>query len=525
MEVTELIRACSDPAAYPYPVGEVEVHQTHISVVFLAAACAYKFKKPLRLDFLDYSTLDKRRHFCGEEVRLNRRLAPEVYLGVVPLARTRDGLRLEGQGEAVEWAVKMRRLPECARLDEQLRCGGADAAWVERVACRIAAFHRQAEAAPAVSACGRFAVVAQNARENLTQVGAALSRRVWERLRTRTEEGLASLRPLMEDRAARGVPRDTHGDLRLDHVYLFPGRPPPHDLAVVDCIEFSERFRFADPVADVAFLAMDLVFHGRRALAGSFADAYFHASGDRDGRALLPFYTAYRAAVRGKVEGIEAAEKEVPPAEREAALARARAHWLLALGELEAPAHRPCLVLVGGLPGAGKSTLAEGLARHADCDVVRSDAVRKELAGPSAQDGAHSPFGEGIYTPEWNERTYAACLRRVGELLFEGKRVLVDASFREERCRRAFLEAATGWGVPGVFLLCRAEPDVVKGRLDARRGGVSDADWAVYREAARRWEEVGRPVQPFLREVPSGGSRGQTLRLALAVLRELRLAD
>src|SRR5262249_39475543 len=155
----------------------------------------------------------------------------------------------------------------------------------------------------------------------------------------------------------------------------------PADLVVIDCIEFNERFRFADPVADMAFLAMDLAFHGRRDLARAFADAYFEAAGDAEGRALLPFYTAYRAAVRGKVEGFKLGEAEVPGAERAAARARARAHWLLALGDLEEPGRWPCLVLVGGLPGTGKSTLARGLAERAGFTVIRSDVVRKELAG------------------------------------------------------------------------------------------------------------------------------------------------
>src|SRR5262249_55918449 len=192
-----------------------------------------------------------------------------------------------------------------------------------------------------------FAVVARNARENFeqaaAQVGATISRAVFDRLRALTEDALARLRPVIEARAARGVPCDTHGDLHLDHVYLFPDRPPPGDLVVIDCIEFNERFRFADPVADMAFLVMDLAFRGRRDLARAFAAEYFRAAGGAEGRALLPFYTAYRAAVRGKVEGFELTEKEVPQAERAGALARARAHWLLALTELEEPNRRPCL--------------------------------------------------------------------------------------------------------------------------------------------------------------------------------------
>src|SRR5438034_1293400 len=184
------------------------------------------------------------------------------------------------------------------------------------------------------------------------------------------------------------MPRDTHGDLHLDHVYLFPEKKPPADLVIIDGIEFNERFRYSDPVADMAFLVMDLRFHGYHDLAQAFADAYFQAAGDEQGRTLLPFYTAYRAAVRGKVEGFELLEKEIPAAERAAALERARAHWLLALGELEQPAQKPCLVLVGGLPGTGKSTLAQGLAQRAGFQVIRSDVVRKQLAGLAPTDPA-----------------------------------------------------------------------------------------------------------------------------------------
>src|SRR5205823_5555327 len=178
-----------------------------------------------------------------------------------------------------------------------------------------------------VAAFGRFEVVAGNARENFQQarpqVGQTLSEAVWQRSQAYTERELDRLRPLIDGRAERLVPRDTHGDLHLDHVYLFPERAPPRDLAVIDCIEFNERFRYADPVADMAFLAMDLLFHGRRDLARAFTEAYFRAGNDEEGRALVPFYTAYRAAVRGKVEGFKLAEQEIPEPERAAARERA----------------------------------------------------------------------------------------------------------------------------------------------------------------------------------------------------------
>jgi aminoglycoside phosphotransferase family enzyme/predicted kinase len=527
MDLDTLLGALSVPSAYPHPVAGVEVHHTHISVVFLAGPFAYKIKKAVDLGFLDFSTLEKRRHFCTMEVRLNRRLAPTVYLGVVPVTRTPPGITLEGSGEVVEWAVKMERLPEEATLLQRLRSGQVDHPLLAALADRIARFHADAEAGEHIASFGRFNVVARNARENFAQaapqVGVTLSAAVFQRLRTLTEASLTHHGPLFEARAQRGVPRDTHGDLHLDHVYLFPDRQPPADLVVIDCIEFNERFRFADPVADMAFLVMDLAFHGRRDLAEAFAERYFQTTGDHEGRVLLPFYTAYRAAVRAKVEGFELSEKEIPQTEQGAALTRARGHWLLALGELEEPDRRPCLLLVGGLPGTGKSTLARLLAERANFCLIRSDLVRKELAGLGGAEPAGASFGEGIYTAAWTDRTYAECLHRAEALLFEGQRVLIDATFSAEAKRRVVLDAAARLAVPALFLHCQADPEVVQLRLGNRRGDISDADWSTYLKTARRWEEIGPLTRPFLREISTNGPPEQTLAHVLELLRAASL--
>jgi aminoglycoside phosphotransferase family enzyme/predicted kinase len=523
MQLLHLIEALSDPAAYPGPVGEVEVRQTHISAVFLVGPHVYKVKKPVELGFLDFGTLAQRRHYCEAEVRLNRRLAPEVYLGVVPVTRDGEGLRMEGDGAVVEWAVKMQRLPDEATLQSRLQRGEVGIELMEALAHKIASFHAIAESGPHIAAFGRFAVVASNARENFEQsadhVGTTVSKAVFARAKALTEDALARHRPLIEGRAERGVPRDTHGDLRLGHVYYFPDRKPPDDLVIIDCIEFNERFRFADPIADMAFLVMGLKLQGHRDLAQAFLEAYFEASADGEGRTLVPFYTAYRAAVRGKVEGMKLARPEIAESDRIVALAKARGSWLLTLGELEVPNRKPCLVVVGGLPGTGKSTLAQALAERAGLCVIRSDVVRKELAGVTEKEQGPSAFGEGIYAAEWNERTYAECLHRAERLLFEGKRVLVDANFRKEAWRRAFLEAATRWGVPGILLLCHAEPEVVQDRLTSRRHDASDADWSVYRKAAETWEEPDPRTRSALQTVATGGSVEHVLSQVVEVLR------
>jgi aminoglycoside phosphotransferase family enzyme len=359
MDLPKLIESLSHPSAYRHSVETVEVRQTHISAVFLAGPYVYKIKKPVNLAFLDFSTLQKRHHCCEQEVRLNRRLAPQVYLGVVPVVRAGQALRVEGDGEVVEWAVKMQRLPDEATIEERLGRGEVTVELVNSLARRIASFHRSAETNERIAAFGRFEAVCATVLDVFAQagpqVGNTVSEAIFGRVKALMEEALAQLRSLIEVRAARGMPRDCHGDLHLDHVYYFPEKGPPDDLVIIDCIEFNERFRLIDPVADMAFAAMDLAFHGRKDLSRTFADSYFRATGDEEGRALLPLYTAYRAMVRGMVEGLELTEKEVPQAERTAALGRARAHWLLALDELEEAVQNHCQALAMDRQGTGLS--------------------------------------------------------------------------------------------------------------------------------------------------------------------------
>jgi aminoglycoside phosphotransferase family enzyme/predicted kinase len=430
------------------------------------------------------------------------------------------GLQFEAAGPVVEWAVKMVRLAPAFDLEHRLERDEVDASLLTTLAKRIAKFHRQAPTNDAIARQARWKVVADNALANIDaakkHVGQTLSEAVWQRLAQRTQQTLDDVRPLIERRAASGVPRDTHGDLRLDHVYWLPNRRPPYDWCILDGIEFNERFRFADPVADMAFLVMDLAYHGRWDLARAFGDAYFEAAADPAGRDLLPHYASYRAAVRGKVEGILREEVEVPDAERAAAAPRAKAHWLAALAWLEPAATRPQIVMIGGLPGSGKSTLARALAARTGGHVLRSDVVRKKLAGVSetATNGDH--FGRGIYTDEWHEKTYRELERRAEAVLWIGGQVIVDASFREEKRRQSFLNLARRWGVPATFLQCTVPPDVAKSRLRQRRGDASDADDQVYDVAAKLWEPLSPGVARVACVVATDRAVDEAAKIALS---------
>ena len=423
----------------------------------------------------------------------------------------------------------MRRLPDDHTLEAWLERGGISREQMGSLAARLAGFHAKAARRREIARYGRFEVVAHNCRENFEQlhsfVGRTISAPVYERLRARTEAELQRHRVTIEARSEEGIPCETHGDLRVDHVYLFPDRDPPEDLTIIDCIEFNERFRHADPVADLAFLVMDLHARGAWNLASTLVDTYFEVAADAPGRGLLPLYTAYRATVRSKVESMKLDEPEISEQARRSSRDVARARALLALGELSSPAERPCVVMVGGLPGTGKSTVARMLAETGDFAWVRSDVVRKELAGVPPSEHAHDELAQDLYSSEWTERTYQACLERAAEHLFEGRRVLLDATYKDRKRRRQVWDVARAWGVPCLLILCEVEADVVRGRLQDRSSDdPSDADWSVYEQVRNAWEPITDDEAPRVRRLSTAGGRDETLARAGSLLRQAGLA-
>jgi hypothetical protein len=483
----EIIEHLLRPQAYPHAVDRVELIRTHISLVFLAGERVYKVKKPVNLGFVDYSTPAQRLRFCREEVRLNRRLAPHIYLGVVPITRSPDGwLQIGGDGPAIEFAVEMVRLPAERMMDRLLERGEVDNEQMNGVAGLLADFHARAATGPGVDEYGSLNCVRFNVEENFEQtrpfVDSLLSPKLHEGLAASAERFLDQHAELFDSRVQAGRIRDGHGDLHSGNICF-----TPEGIVVYDCIEFTPRFRCGDVAADLAFLAMDLDRRGFRGFASYLAHRYAQHAGDPDLALLLPFYKGYRAMVRAKVAALRSSSQDLGEEERNEARTEAMRYFHLA-ASYELP---PTLLLMCGLPGTGKSWIARRLARALDAVVLRSDAVRKLLAGLSPLERAGAGFQQGIYSAEHSARTYARLLEEARSHLSEGRRVIVDASFSKRAQREPFLDAAQRLALPWAVLEVTCPESIVQARMDRRAAEpaeASDADFEVYLRARDSFE-------------------------------------
>lgn len=475
----------SRPEFYPERPTKVELIQTHISCVFLAGEFVYKIRKPVRFAFLDYSTIERRYHFSQEEVRLNGRLAPGIYLAVLPILRKGGGLVLgeevssiDASAEVAEYAVKMRRLSDDRMLERLVLENRAGKDDMTRIAVRLAEFHAAA-ADDRANTYGQPDAIAQAVLGNIAEcepcVGETLSRQEYDRIQNFQRSFLETRKGLLGERLAQGRVREGHGDLRCEHICLTDG------IIVFDCLEFSERLRYGDVASDLAFLAMDLDRLEASELADVLVNAYSAKSQDRGLFELMRFYKCHRAAVRGKVSTLKSHEGEITGDERarakEVALTCFRLAYRYASGTM------PALVIVCGLSGTGKSTVAKALAGRTGFEIFNSDVIRKRLSGLDATERASATYRAGIYDEHSTEITYAALLTEAEKSLRAKNGVIVDATFKNPAHRQPFVELGARLRVPIMFVECRVDENEVRRRLlerEQRPDAASDANWEVY---------------------------------------------
>ena len=487
-----LIQALRRPEAYTHPVGPVGLCETHISWVLLTGDFAYKIKKPVDFGFLDFSTLDKRRFCCQEEVRLNRRFAEQLYLGVVPITGSAAQPRMGGSGTAIEYAVKMRQFDNDQLLDRIATRGGLDAALVDEMAEVIGGFHeRTARAAPA-SAWGDPDDIHRWFQENIDHIRPLLdaggSARQLQRLEAWGKDEWRRRADSMRRRRQRGFVRECHGDLHLGNLVRIEGR-----VTLFDCIEFNPYLRWIDVISEVAFLYMDLLHRGLGQLAHRFLNRYLQHTGDYQGLAVLRYYLVYRALVRAKVAILRLAQ-ETDVDERRRTLADYQAYADLA-GRCIAQG-RPALLITHGFSGCGKSTLAAQLAERLGAVQIRSDIERKRLFGYRAVERTGSGVGEGIYTRDAGRLTYERLLELAAAVVEAGLTVIVDATFLKRAQRRPFRDLAARSGIPLRILDVRASPAELRHRIDTRRRLSRDPSEATMRVL----EKQMRDADPLLAE-------------------------
>jgi len=465
----QLVSSLQRSEAFPHPVQEIRVLETHISWVILTGLYAYKIKKPVDLGFLDFSTVELRKHFCEEELRLNRRFTPDLYIDVVPIGGTLPQAHV-GEEPALDWAVRMHQFPPEACLDAELAQGRAGSADLRQLAEVVARAHGDAPVISdqysdaldniRVSALENFASLQANCDEPLLQAQLA-SLRAW------TELACQRLAPVFAERARDSFMRECHGDLHTGNIVrLEPGLVP------FDCIEFSTTLRCIDVISDAAFLYMDLVYRRHPHLAAVFLNRYLECNGDYAGLAVLPFYLIYRATVRAKVAAVRYQQHGAP-----ADLASVTEHLALA-ARIAEPHDQPLLLICHGLSGSGKTWLSEQLIPAIPAIRLRSDIVRKQMAGLDESSRSESAIGEGLYTTAKTAGTYAQLAEFASPALSAGLNVIIDATCLRRADRDAFLTAARGAKAGAVILNCQAPPAELELRIRHRHQEGKDASEA-----------------------------------------------
>ena len=471
-----LLAALMHPGLYDHPVEELQLIETHISWVILTGPYVYKIKKPVNLGFLDFSTLEKRRFYCEEELRLNQRLAPEIYLAVLPITGSAEQPQIAGRGEAIEYAVKMVQFPQQAQLDRVLASGQLHSEQLDALARLVADFHQRVEVAGADSEYGDPEHVYQPVAGNFAQIRERISKEKYRKLVDDIERwstsAFGSLRSVLQQRKSAGFVRECHGDMHLRNIAWVNDKP-----VVFDCIEFNPNLRWIDVISEVAFLVMDLQDRQQLPLAQRFLNSYLGYSGDYAGVGVLRFYLVYRAMVRAVVEAIRSQQKGI--SQKEQAEAETGFFTYLELAQHYTRIDAPRLLITHGLSASGKSTLTRPLLEHLPAIRIRSDVERKRLFGIKAGKSRWADSKEGIYTSEATQATYEKLLKLAAGVIDAGYSVIVDATFLKQDQRQPFRQLAEAKQIPFIILDFTASADTLRRRITEREKEVSDADLSV----------------------------------------------
>lgn len=476
-----LIESLKNPEFYPHPVGDIQVIETHISWLILTGEYAYKIKKPVDFGFLDFTSLSKRQHFCEEELRLNQRLAPDIYESVISIGGSEDTPTYNAEDEIIEYAVKMQQFNPEQRLDLLLACKRFEAGWIDTLAEQVAEFHSKIPIVAQDSPWGESETLWEVVSDNFRHITEAISELDdWHKvqhLSQFTAQQFRKLLPLIRSRKLNGHIRECHGDLHLANITLF------HDeLRLFDCIEFNLQFRWIDTMSDLAFLLMDLEANGEFRWANRCLNRYLEISGDYEAAPLLNFYKAYRSMVRAKV-AVLGDMHDLDTLRR-----------YLKLTDYYARKRVPVLYLMHGISGSGKSHLSQQLVDQTDTIRIRSDVERKRLFRELSLKGEKLD----LYGPQMNTHTFHRLHDLTSDLLRNGYSVVVDATFIRQRTRSSYIELAKQLKIPIRIVACDCEQKLIEARLKKREQegqDISDADIAVMQDQLKHIQPLTEAEQ------------------------------
>jgi len=481
--MNKLINALLNPLLYDHDVDKIELVETHISWVLLTGDFAYKIKKPVNFGFLDFSTLEKRKFYCEEELRLNRRFAPQLYLDLITITGTENLPSLYGTGEVLEYAVKMKQFPSESLLSKLLDNGDLREPHMDWLAKSIADFHLHTDVAKNESSFGTIEAVAQPVSENFQQIRHQIQDpdilHQLDGIEKWCTDVFERLDPELRKRKQEGYIRECHGDLHLGNIILLHEKVIPFD-----CLEFNENLRWIDILSEIAFLIMDLDDHQRSDLSRRLLNKYLEYTGDYSHLAVLQYYMVYRAMVRAKVNALQLNQDGLDQQEISSALRECKNY--IALGNLYITEHKPLLIITHGFSGSGKTTISQFILEALPVIRIRSDVERKRMfkgqsPGNSEDEKYHqtqSKINEGIYSKELSSKTYDHLRSLAEDIILAGLSVIVDASFLQANQRKRFSQLATVLNVPFRIINCHAEHSILKQRISERQAYGSDASEA-----------------------------------------------
>ncbi len=505
MEESEFIENLKKPSVYGSNVESVKLLQTHISYVVLTGRYAYKIKKPVNFGFLDFSNLERRKFFCEEELRLNRRLCPEIYIGVVPITESNGDLKINGDGKIIDYAVKMIEFPqEKIMRNILLKHDDVDVEIFDKISSILVDFYKKNISSEEIRRYGSVESIKYNTDENFEQIeefiDISISREYYDFIKNITNSFLETKKGFFEKRVKNGFIKDCHGDLHTGNIVIDNDR-----ICIFDCIEFNKRFRYGDVASDIGFLAMDLDFLGYPYRSGYLVEKYVEKSNDSNVFDVLNFYKCYRAFVRGKVNSFRLNEKNLSQNEKKEILTICKkyfdlAYYYASLCSLQlSEKTKPVLFVLTGLTGTGKTTIARKISVDYQAFKISSDRLRKELAGVDIYEKHYDKYNTGLYSPEKMRQVYDKMFEQATLLLRSGKNVVLDATFKTNDLRDEAVRIAKENNAVCLFVYCSCPEDKVREYLEerVRRKTVSDGRWEIYVKQKDSFESL-RKVYDFV---------------------------